>query len=49
VIASGVTEQPADLATDMVDGLQASAGFQANVRVLERGHDALGSLLDVLA
>ncbi|MET0287996.1 MAG: hypothetical protein ABW178_00045 [Pseudoxanthomonas sp.] len=49
VTATGVSEQPANLVAEMVDGLQARAGFQANVRVLERGTDALGSLLDVLA
>jgi hypothetical protein len=49
VVATGLSEQPASLAADVVDGLQARAGFQANARVLERGNDALGSLLDVLA
>jgi flagellar basal body rod protein FlgC len=49
VVATGVSEQPASLVADVVDGLQARAGFQANVSVLERGNQALGSLLDVLA
>lgn len=38
-----------DLADDLVGGLSARNGFQANARVLREADDTLGSLLDVLA